>query len=89
MTSARYEVLVTRRFQKSFKTLDHETQSRIKKTLPSLASDPSLGKPLHGPLKLKRSLRVGKYRVVYEVDEKRKVVTLFGVGPRKGIYDNI
>jgi mRNA interferase RelE/StbE len=34
----------------------------------------------------KRRLRIGDYRVVYTVDEKEKVITIFRVRHRKEIY---
>lgn len=34
----------------------------------------------------KRRLRVGDYRVVYTVDEKEKVITIFRVRHRKEVY---
>lgn len=51
-----------------------------------LETNPYLGKPLRGELMGKRSLRVGDYRVIYAVDEDKKVVILFTVGHRKAVY---
>lgn len=51
-----------------------------------LETNPYLGKPLRGELVGKRSLRVGDYRVIYAVDEDKKVVILFTVGHRKAVY---
>ena len=42
-----------------------------------------LGAPLSGNLANFRKLRVGDYRVVYEVREKRVVVYVLAVGPRR------
>jgi len=51
-----------------------------------LEKDPFLGKPLRGDLSGKRSLRVGDYRVIYTINEQKKVVILYGVKHRKKAY---
>ena len=50
----------------------------------SLADDPSAGKPLVGPLKGIWSMRIGEYRVLYEMDSK--TVTILTVNHRKEAY---
>ena len=51
-----------------------------------LQDNPYIGKPLHGDLKGKYSLRSGDYRVIYSVDETDKSVLLLAVGHRKAVY---
>ncbi len=41
------------------------------------------GEPLSGKLSHFRKLRVGDYRVAYQVQEKRVVVYVLAVGPRR------
>ena len=49
-----------------------------------LETDPEKqGKPLVASLKGNRSLRVGRYRVVYQVQRSRIIVLVVGVGMRK------
>ena len=50
----------------------------------SLGDDPNAGKPLVGPLKGKWSLRVGDYRIIYQV-EKSTVIVLT-VNHRSQVY---
>lgn len=45
-----------------------------------------MGKRLHGDLKEKFSLRVGKMRIIYTVSEKDKVVYVIAIGPRRSVY---
>jgi mRNA interferase RelE/StbE len=49
-----------------------------------LADDPRLGKPLVGPLKGKWSLRVGEYRIIYEL--RSNAVVVLTVHHRKDVY---
>lgn len=55
--------------------------------LKALQENPGLGKPLKGKLRGLRSLRVGKYRIIYQVDEDSRVVRIITVGRREAIYE--
>ncbi len=52
--------------------------------LESLAEDPLAGKPLTGPLKGLRSLRVGEWRIIYEV--RKDAVVVLTVNLRREVY---
>ena len=53
----------------------------------SLESNPAqLGKPLAFELEGLHVARRGPYRVIYEIDEERRVVTVVAVGHRADIY---
>jgi mRNA interferase RelE/StbE len=45
--------------------------------------------PLEGNLSGLYKLRVGDWRVIYEVDHKRKIVTIHKSGHRKEIYKQL
>lgn len=45
------------------------------------------GKPLRKKLKGLYRLRVGDYRIIYEIERDKKLITIFGVRHRKKIYD--
>ncbi len=54
-----------------------------------LMVDPiSFGKPLRYTLKGYRRLRVGRYRIVYKIDEKRRTVIVNAIDHRKDVYEN-
>ncbi len=74
------------RFERDFTKLDSETQRRIDEFVIELRERPYLGKPTHGELRGKFSLRIGNYRVIYTLNEKEKSVTLIAVGHRRAIY---
>jgi mRNA interferase RelE/StbE len=81
-----YSVGVQRRAQKQIARLSATTQDRIENALQALADDPRPrnSRKLRGRESLR--LRVGDYRVIYEVDDDRQVVTVFQVGHRRVIY---
>ncbi|KAF0849359.1 type II toxin-antitoxin system RelE family toxin [Nocardia caishijiensis] len=55
-------------------------------TGPLLDNPYRVGKRLQAPLDDRFSARRGTYRVIYRVDDKRKVVTVVDVNHRRDIY---
>lgn len=68
--------------------LSPPVQARILEHLTGLADDPSppATEWLTGPLRGLRKVRVGDYRVVYEVDEPGRLVHVATVGHRHTVY---
>lgn len=54
-----------------------------------LASDPFSGKPLSGPYKGLWKYRIGDYRIIYSIENKRLVVFVLRIRHRKNVYDGI
>jgi len=82
-----YEVLLERRVERELKRLPAGAFGRVIQHLQSLAENP---RP-HGCRKLVGSqsdwrIRVGEYRVVYEIDDEAEVVRVMRVRHRKDIY---
>jgi mRNA interferase RelE/StbE len=80
----KYEVRFTPRFSKNIKVLSKEAQVKVFREINVLKTNPYAGKPLRGDWKGVFSLRVGAYRVLYQV--KGKEVLLLIVGHRKHVY---
>jgi len=81
---AKFEIRFTPRFLKNIKALDKEVQMRILRDISILKTDPFVGKPLRGEWKGVYSLRIGDYRVLYQI--KKNEVFLLVVGHRKRVY---
>ena len=64
--------------------LHPELKRKVRAATDAIREDPSIGKPLQEELEGLRSLRVGRFRVVYRVT--RQVVELVAVGERATIY---
>ncbi len=81
-----YSVGVERRAQKQIARLSTVMRDRVEAALRALADDP---RP-RGTRELQgregRRLRVGDYRVVYEVDDDQRVVTVLQVAHRRNVY---
>ncbi len=81
-----YTLYILRRAQKELAQLPTEAYEQARDTIRTLAQDPRPS----GCLKLRGRagwrIRVGVYRVIYEIDDKQQVVTVIHVGHRRAIY---
>ncbi len=81
-----YTILMLRRAQRELAKLPIEAYEPIRDAIYALAET---SRP-PGCLKLKNRegwrIRIGDYRVIYEIDDEQKVVTVLDVGNRRDIY---
>jgi mRNA interferase RelE/StbE len=81
-----YSVSILRRAQKERASLPREEYGRVRERLIALADDP---RP-PGCAKLTGRagwrVRVGDYRVLYDIDDAAKAVTVVHVGHRSDVY---
>jgi len=86
MTENRFYVQWEKEAYKDLIKLDATIALQILNSIAKLAHNPKeIGKPLKGNLKHKMRLRVGDYRVVYEIEENKVLLT--DIGHRKDIYE--
>ena len=82
----KYRVVISSRASKELKRLPLSLQERISLAAASLADDP---RP-HGCLKMQGRqsyrIRVGDYRIVYDIHNRIVTVVIIEVGHRKDIY---
>ena len=83
-----YSVVTTKSFDKVLAKLPVNWQKRIVAKVKEVAADPyapnnNLGK-LQGRDGYK--LRIGSWRVIYDLDHDRRLMQVLEVGPRGGIY---
>lgn len=82
-----YEVLTLRRAQKQLAALPLREYDRVKASISALGQSP---RP-YGCLKLTSRpgwrIRVGNYRVIYEIDDLNQTVTILNVGNRRDVYN--
>lgn len=81
-----YAVFIERYAQKQIAKLDKKIIPIVKEAIAGLAFNP---RP-HGYKKLKGEeayrIRVGDYRVIYEIEDDKIIVTVVSIGHRKDIY---
>ncbi len=75
-----YTISILRRAQKELGELPAEAYERIRDSILVVAEDPRPS----GCVKLTNRqgwrIRVGDYRVIYEIDDKQRIVTILAIG---------
>ncbi|OGW84282.1 MAG: hypothetical protein A2987_01620 [Omnitrophica bacterium RIFCSPLOWO2_01_FULL_45_10] len=83
---SKYSVEITTSAQRQFKKLSSGIQDRILPKLFSLETHP---RPF-GSQKLRDSnfyrVRVGDYRIIYSVDDSRRIIKILDVAHRREVY---
>lgn len=85
-----YKVEYTSKALKQLKKLDKQTSSLIisyiEKNLINCSDPRKFGKSLQGNLKDKWRYRVGHYRILVKIEDKKIVIVILEVGHRSSIY---
>lgn len=81
-----YQVLILRRAQRELANLPAETYEHTKEAIRNLGEEPrpSGCEKLTGREGWR--IRVGNYRVIYEIDDAQRMVTVLHVGHRRDVY---
>jgi len=87
-----YEIIFDHSVVKDdFKSIGEAEKTRIVRDIgKKLKTAPlDFGKPLQYKLKKLYSLRVGDYRVIYNLDQKETFVTILKIGHRNEVYEEV
>ena len=79
-------VELVRRARQEVLDLDWPLAGAVDEALGLLEGDPEAGKALQGRLRGLRSLRFGTYRVIYQLDERHRLVRVLAVRHRAVAY---
>ncbi len=79
------KLFLTNTFQKKFRKFPKNIQARIEEALEVISRDPFAGKKLMGDLEGECSYRIGRYRIIYFMDEKQNI-WIETVSHRKEVY---
>ena len=82
-----YAVVFLDEFTKQFRRLPHNVKARVRQRIIELAENPYLGIRLVGELSGYWKDRVGKHRIIYQIDEAKKAIIMYDVDLRKRVYD--
>ena len=82
-----FSIQFTPRAQRDFSALDRAVQQRLRRYIDRLAENPfpASAKRLHAEEPFHR-IRVGDYRVIYQVERQQLVVIIVKIGHRKDVY---
>jgi mRNA interferase RelE/StbE len=81
-----YEILIRRSAEKEIRDLPHEVRSRIVARIRTLAANPRPAgcEKLAGRDAYR--IRIGLYRVIYTIEDRRLVIEVVRVAHRKEVY---
>jgi mRNA interferase RelE/StbE len=82
-----YSIQFTSRALRDLRAIDRPVQQRLRQQIDRLSENPfpANTKKLHGHEPYHR-IRVGNYRVIYEVDGEQLRVIVIKIGHRKNVY---
>ena len=81
------KVIVTPRAEKHLLKVPKTERKKIQKKLLLLKVNPFIGKKLSGEFKGKYSLKVWPYRIIYWINDKKKVIYVISILHRQGAYN--
>ena len=82
-----YRVKLTATASEMFTLLHPDIKKQIKSVLKTLCNTPYLGKALQGELGNLRSLKMKRYRAIYQVNDKNRTIIIYAIGHRREIYE--
>jgi mRNA interferase RelE/StbE len=71
------------------RSLHPDLKRSVKAAIRAIATDPECGEPLLRELDGLWKYRVRRFRIVYSIDRKRRVIRLMAVGHRKYVYEEL
>ena len=69
--------------------LPPDVKRSIKQAVRSLSADPSAGAPLIRELSGLWRFKVRRFRIIYELDRKARVIKIFAIGHRREVYEEL
>jgi len=82
-----YRVKLTATVGKTLTKFHPELKKHTKKALKEIARNPYIGKELQEELEGYLSYRFKRYRIIYTVDEQRKILVVHLVWHRRDVYE--
>lgn len=71
------------------RSLHPDLKRSIKSAIRAIAADPECGELLQRELDGLRKYRVRRFRIVYAIDQKTRVIRLMAVGHRRYVYEDL
>jgi len=81
-----YTVFILRRAQKELAQLPREVYVHIRDAIRDLEQEPRLRASAKLTGREGWRIRVGDYRVIYEIDDQQRLVTILHIGHRRDVY---
>lgn len=82
----KFFIFIPNSVKKDIKKIPFPWQVRVVQAIGVLERDPYYGEKLSGDLEGKRKIRIWPYRVIYQLDLKKKTIVIVEAGHRQGVY---
>ena len=69
--------------------LPPDVKRSVKQALRSLSADPFSGAPLIRELAGLWKFKVRRFRIIYELDRKARIMPIFAIGHRREVYEEL
>jgi mRNA interferase RelE/StbE len=69
--------------------LPPDVKRSVKHALRSLSADPLSGAPLMRELSGLWKYKVRRFRIIYELDRKARIIKIFAIGHRRDVYEEL
>ena len=81
-----YSLKIKQSALKEIQLLDKPDRKRLVEAIDNLTGNPHVGKLLKGEFSGLRRIRVGSFRVIYEINEGEVLILILRVAHRKKVY---
>ena len=82
-----FQIKLTQTAARAFTSLHPEVKKQLKEALMTLKESPYSGKLLREELLSFRSLKIKRYRFIYQVDDSENNIVIVALGQRRDIYE--
>ena len=69
--------------------LPPDVKRSVKQAVRALSADSSMGVPLRRDLSGLLKFKVRRFRIIYELDRKARVIRIFAIGHRRDVYEEL
>lgn len=81
----KFNIHIPNSVKKSLKKIPIPWRDRMFNAIEMLQFDPFIGEKMFGKLQNKRKIRIWPYRIIYEVNIKKKTIIIVEAGHRGGV----
>ncbi|MBX3319937.1 MAG: type II toxin-antitoxin system RelE/ParE family toxin [Nitrospira sp.] len=71
------------------RSLHPDLKALIKSAIRAITTNPECGEPLKRELTGLHKYRVRRFRIIYSVDQKKRIVRVMAVGHRRTVYEEL
>ena len=81
-----FKIVLHKNAAKKLAKFPGDLRSKILKAIDSLSIDPYAGKKLHGELEGSCRIRIGDFRIIYDIHQNDNIVVVHAIGSRGDVY---